>query len=86
MGQKQNQEETFAWLREHPELLEKLERMRQMEADGSQTDFDRMELEMLELVKSMGAGSLGRCVQSKEAKAVESVKGQKACRIHGKKN
>lgn len=86
MGKNQNQESTFAWLREHPELLEKLERMREMEADGSETDFDRIELEMLELVKSMGASSLGRCVQSKEAKAVEAVKAQKAGRIHGKKN
>jgi hypothetical protein len=86
MAQKQNKEETLAWLRENPELLEKLERMRQMESDETETDFDRIELEMLELVKSMGAGSLGRCVQAKEAKAVDLAKEGNACRIHGKKN
>jgi len=86
MAQKQNKEQTLAWLRENPELLDKLERMRQMESDESETDFDRIELEMLELVKSMGAGSLGRCVQAKESKAVDLAKENKACRVHGKKN
>jgi hypothetical protein len=57
-----------------------------MEADGSESDFDRIELEMLELVKSIGAGSLGRCVQGKEATAVEAAKAQGAGRLHGKKN
>ncbi|NBB81578.1 MAG: hypothetical protein GVY36_19415 [Verrucomicrobia bacterium] len=86
MVQKQNKEETLAWLRENPQLLEKLEQMRQMELDESETDFDRIELEMLELVKSMGAGSLGRCVQAKESKAVDLAKERNTCRIHSKKN
>jgi hypothetical protein len=86
MAEKQNTDETIAWLRENPQLLEKLERIREMEGESSDTDFDRIELEMLELVKSMGADSLGRCAQSKEDKAVESVKQSKTCRIHGKKN
>lgn len=78
-------EELLVWLREQPELLSKLDQMRRMEADAEDVDFDRIELEMLELVKSMGASSLGRCVQGKEAKAFESAKSKGAGRIHSKK-
>ena len=76
----------MSWLRGNPELLEKLNRMRRLEADGSAVDIDRLELEMLELVKSMGASSFGRCLQSKENKAFESAKAQGGGRIHSKKN
>lgn len=86
MAKKQTPEEVMAWLREQPELLEKLDLMRRMEEDGSETDFDRIELEMLELVKSMGASSLGRCVEAKQSKAEEAAKAGGACRIHSKKN
>ena len=43
-----------------------------------------IELDMLELVKSIGADSFGRCVQSKEAEAIELQKNQAASRIHKK--
>lgn len=86
MAKKKTPEKVMAWLREQPELLEKLEQMRQMEEDGTDTDFDRIELEMLELVKSMGASSLGRCVEGKQSKAEETSKAGGACRIHSKKN
>lgn len=86
MAKEQTPEKVMAWLREQPELLEKLDLMRQMEEDGSETDFDRIELEMLELVKSMGASSLGRCVEAKHSKAEEASRAGGACRIHSKKN
>lgn len=57
--------------------------MRRMEADGSDTGIDRIELEMPELVKSIGAASFGRCLQGKEAKARVSAKAGGGCRIHG---
>jgi hypothetical protein len=86
MAKEQKREKVLSWLREHPELLEKLDLMRQMEEDGLDSDFDRIELEMLELVKSMGASSLGRCVEAKQSKAQEASKRGGACRAHSKKN
>ena len=47
MAKEQKREKVLSWLREHPELLEKLDLMRQMEEDGLDSDFDRIELEML---------------------------------------
>jgi hypothetical protein len=86
MESKKSPEELMSWLRDQPELLSKLDQMRRMEEDSEDTDFDRIELEMLELVKSMGASSLGRCVQSKEGKAFDCAKSEGGGRIHGKKN
>lgn len=86
MESKKSSEELMSWLREQPELLSKLDQMRRMEEDSEDTDFDRIELEMLELVKSMGASSLGRCVQGKEAKAFDCARSEGGGRIHGKKN
>jgi hypothetical protein len=60
--------------------------MREMELDQSQTNFDRMELDTLELVKSIGADSLGRAVENKQSKAIELAQSKQPCRIHGKKN
>lgn len=74
------------WLGEKPELLEKLGRMREIEQDEGNGDIERIELEMLELVKSIGAQSFGRCVQAKESKALEAEKARAGGRIHGKKN
>ena len=79
-------EELLTWLDSQPELLAKLNRLQQMEADGSDTNIDRIELEILELVKSIGASSFGRCVDGKEAGAVEQAKAQVDCRVHSKKN
>ena len=78
--------ETLTWLEANPELLEKLDCMRRIEADDSDMDVVRIELDMLELVKSIGAESFGRCVQSKEAQAIELQQSKAASRIHGKKN
>ena len=60
--------------------------MRTMEADDCDMDVVRIELDMLALVKSIGAESFGRCVQSKEAPAIELQKSKAASRIHGKKH
>ena len=74
------------WLGDQPELLDKLHRMREIEQDEGNGDIERIELEILELVKSIGARSFGRCVQAKESKAFEEEKAQAGGRIHGKKN
>lgn len=86
MGKKPDSEDLLGWVRTKPELLERLERMRQIEQDEEDGDIERIELEMLELVRAIGAESFGRCVQSKEAKAVERAKAKGGGRIHGKKN
>ena len=74
------------WLGEKPELLEKLGRMREIEQDEGNGDIERIELEMLELVKSIGGQSFGGCVQAKESKALEEEKTRAGGRIQGKKN
>ena len=86
MAKTQIPTETLSWLEANPELLEKLDHMRRMEADDSDMDVVRIELDMLELVKSIGSESFGRCVQSKEAQAIELQKSKASSRIHGKKN
>ena len=85
MAKTQLSTETLTWLEANPELLEKLDHMRTMEADDSDMDVVRIELDMLELVKSIGSESFGRCVQSKEAQAIDQQKSKAASRIHGKK-
>ena len=79
-------DELLAWLGSQPELLEKLNRLQEMEADGLDTNIDRIELDILELVKSIGASSFGRCIDGKEAGAVERAEAQTDCRVHSKKN
>ena len=61
-----------------------MDRMRSIEADDTDMDVVRIELGMLELVKSIGADSFGRCVQSKQAEAIALQKNQAACRVHKK--
>ena len=51
-----------------------MDRMRSIEADDTDMDVVRIELGMLELVKSIGADSFGRCVRSKQAEAIELQK------------
>ena len=74
------------WLGDKPELLEKLRRLREIEQDEENGDIERIELELLELMKSIGAQSFGRCVQAKENKAFEDERSKGGGRIHGKKN
>jgi hypothetical protein len=85
MTQHTDHSDLINWLSEHPELLEKLHRMREIEHDEGNGDIERIELEILELVKSIGAQSFGRCVQAKESKAFEEEKAKAGGRIHGKK-
>lgn len=72
------------WLASHPELCEKLNKIRELEADAP--GLDKAELELLELTKAMGATSFARILQSKS----DAISGQKRqdpnMRIHGKKN
>ena len=86
MTQNTDHSDLLNWLSEQPELLEKLRRMRAIEQDEGNGDIERIELEMLELVKSIGAQSFSRCVQAKESKAFEEEKAKAGGRIHGKKN
>ena len=84
MAKTQISTETLTWLEANPELLAKLDRMRRIEANDFDMDVVRIELDMLELVKSIGADSFGRCVQGKESEAIALQKNQAACRIHKK--
>ena len=85
----ENQSDTsglIEWLSERPELLKQLERMRTMEDSESAFDFDRSELEMLELVKSIGADSFARCIESREPRVLQEARESGGGRVHGKKN
>ena len=86
MAKTQIPTETLSWLEANPELLEKLDRMRRIEADDTDMDVVRIELDMLELVKSIGSESFGRCVQSKEVQAIKLQKFKASSRVHSKKN
>jgi len=76
----------FNWASQKPDLLEQLARMRELEECGETFNFDRMELEMLELCKAIGASSFARSVQAQESKAFEAAKAADGGRTHGKKN
>lgn len=86
MVKKAEKNELMEWIGKQPELLEKLRRMRAIEEDEGRVDIDRIELEMVELVKGIGAASYQRCLQGKESMAVEQEKSKGGARHGGKKN
>lgn len=79
--------EVLKWVSEQPELLNVLRRFQEMEGDGNleSGSFDAQELELLELVKTIGAGQLARCLQFKEEVALEQARAQAGGRIDSKK-
>ena len=83
---KDKEKQLLEWVKHKPELFEKLQQMQALEQDGEDIDLDGLELELLELVKSMGAQSFGRCVQAREEKAFELAKSKGGGRLHSKKN
>lgn len=49
------------WLKGQPEVYEKLEQMQELEADDP--ELEKAELDLLELLRSIGAASFGRILQ-----------------------
>lgn len=84
MGQMKDMEGTLEWLKNRPELLKRLEQMRELE--GSDPDLDMAELELLELGKGMCGSSLKRILEEKAAAAEEDVLREGRARKQGKKN
>lgn len=81
-------EEVLKWVSEQPELMEALRRFQEMEGDLNieAGGVDALELELLEMVKAIGAGQFERCLASKEAAALERARSQEGGRIDSKKN
>ena len=84
MEQKREPEEILEWLKGRPELLKRLEQMRELE--GSDPDLDMAELELLELGKGMCGSSLRAILQQKSEAAEVEVRRQTGARKQGKKN
>ena len=84
MEQNHDESKLLKWLKAKPDLVEKLDHMRLLEErDGN---LDVVELELLELVKGMGADSYRRVLEQKEATALSRQRSESGGRIHGKKN
>ena len=84
MGNETCETELLGWLKNKPELLAKLEQLRELEESDS--DLNQIELELLELVKELGADSFKRALAEQSKQAVESALKEKGKRVHGKKN
>jgi hypothetical protein len=84
MAKKYTDTEMLNWLKSHPDVYEKLKQMRDLEAGDPH--LDKAELELLELVKAMGASSFQRILQQKSETAEQLAKDKATRRTHGKKN
>ena len=84
MDAKYHESRLLEWLKDKPDLLEKLEQMRRLEQEDS--SLDAVELELLELVKGLGADSYRRVLEQKEGAAMARQQSEGGGRIHGKKN
>ena len=84
MDTKFHESRLLEWLKDKPDLLEKLDQMRRLEQGGG--DLDAMELELLELVKGLGADSYRRVLEQKEGAAMARQQTEGGGRMHGKKN
>jgi len=73
MRNNDSETELLNWLKNKPSLLQKLEQMRELEASNS--PLDAIELELLELVKGLGADSFKRALDKQGKAAVESLVG-----------
>ena len=72
------------WLKARPEMYEQLKRIRELESSDPQ--IDRAELELFELVKSIGASSLQHILQHKSDVAEQEERKHSKIRVHSKKN
>ena len=86
MAKKTRKDEIIERLKERPELIEKLGKLFDIEDDVGQHDLMQVELQTLELIKSIGCDCFGKAVQSKEQDGFEEAKAKTSGRIHGKKN
>ena len=86
MAKKTDKDELLKWIGKQPELLGKLAHLRAIEEDDKRVDIDRIELEMVELVQGIGNGSLQRCIQGKESRALDQERSKGGGRLGGKKN
>ena len=72
------------WLKARPEMYEQLKRIRELESSDPQ--IDRAELELFELVKSIGASSFQQILQQKSDTAEQRQREHSKVRVHSKKN
>lgn len=75
-------------MREHPKLVESLERLREISEDqeaGVET-LEKAERAVLEEIGRLGRQALEGWLKSKERKASEGATGEKGLRKHSKKN
>ena len=72
------------WLKSRPELYEQLERIQGLELEDP--ELDKAELELYELVKSIGASSFQQILQQKSDVAEQRQRAISKSRTQGKKN
>lgn len=84
MNRKDKDLKMLDWLKSHPEVLEQLERMRELEEEDP--ELDTAELDLLELSRAISASSFERILQRKCDLASGEQLEQSGVRVHGKKN
>ena len=72
------------WLKARPEMYEQLKRIRELEFSDPQ--IDRAELELFELVKSIGASSFQHILQQKSDVTEQEERERSKVRVPSKKN
>ena len=72
------------WLKARPAMYEQLKRIRELESSDPQ--IDRAELELFELVKSIGASSFQHILQQKSDVAEQEEREHSKVRVHSKKS
>ncbi len=79
---------TQEWIGKHPELVEGLERLREI-AEDEESDvetLEKAERTVLEEIERLGREALEGWLRCKEKKASEEAAGKKGLRKHSKKN
>ena len=79
---------TQEWIREHPRLVESLERLREIsQEEGAELEtLEKAERAVMEEIERLGRQALEGWLSSKEGKASEEAAGKKGLRKHSKKN
>ena len=88
MRMREGEEEILAWLKEHPELLEELGKLKAVAQSGKarMNRLDEAEGEVIRQVEALGNGILAQWAGAKARQGAEEALCQEKTRRHGKKN
>jgi len=80
--------ETLAWVEKHPELVSRIERLREVSEDSS-SDLDtveKAERAVMEELERLGSETLRQWLEKKQEQADAQTQRQRGVRRHSKKN